>query len=155
MARLSGMKSVTQKTFTGNIDTDIAGKAREAVSALNDHDVVYVHVKAPDIMGHDNDPEGKKKAVEIFDKLVGQILDVVDLEQTYIALAADHSTPCEVGEHSGEPVPIAYYGPSVRNDKVISYDEIACQEGRIGRVTGSEYISLLFDFLNLIPKRGN
>ena len=117
--------------------------------------MVYVHLKAPDIMGHDNNPEGKVLAIEAFDRLVKSVLDQIDLEHTYLALVADHSTPCEKGEHSGEPVPVAYCGPSVRVDTVTTYDEIACQRGGISRVTGTEYISLLFDLLNIIPKQGN
>lgn len=155
MARLSGMKAISDDRFTGNIDTDVVAKANAAVAALTDHQVVYVHLKAPDIMGHDNNPLGKVAAIEAFDKLVGELIDHIDLDTTYLALVADHSTPCEVGEHSGEPVPVAYCGPSVRRDSVSVYDEIACQDGGIHRVTGAHYVSLLYDLLNLVPKQGN
>ena len=155
MGRLSGLTPIKEASFTGNLDTDVEAKATAAAKALEDNDVVYVHLKAPDIMGHDNNPEGKVLAIEAFDRLVKSVLDQIDLEHTYLALVADHSTPCEKGEHSGEPVPVAYCGPSVRVDTVTTYDEIACQRGGISRVTGTEYISLLFDLLNIIPKQGN
>lgn len=155
MARLSGMKPLTNNRFTGNVDTDVIAKAKMAVEALSDNQVVYIHLKAPDIMGHDNNPIGKVAAIEAFDKMVGELLSKIDLSTTYLALVADHSTPCEVGEHSGEPVPIAYCGPSVRRDTVTLYDEIACQQGGISRISGAHYISLLYDLLNLIPKQGN
>ncbi|WP_251388710.1 hypothetical protein [Mediterraneibacter agrestimuris] len=72
-----------------------------------------------------------------------------------MALAADHSTPCERKEHSGEPVPIVISGKSVRRDFVKEYNEIACSMGGLGRIKGSDFIRILLDYLEVTVKQGN
>ena len=76
-------------------------------------------------------------------------------ENTLIALCVDHSTPCEKGEHSGEPVPIVISGPGIRRDKVKHYDEISCAEGVINRIKGHELVWTLLDYLEVVPKQGS
>lgn len=158
VANLAGFSTVSDPSFTGNIDTDVEKKARFAVQALNENDLVVVHYKATDLMGHDNDPLGKVKAIEQFDKMVGQIVelgqDAVE-ENVIFALAADHSTPCERREHSGEPVPVVICGKNIRRDPVKAYDEISCAQGGLGRIKGSDFIDTLLDYLEVTIKRGN
>ncbi len=51
------------------------GKAEKTLAALNELDLVFVHVEAPDEMGHEGNVEGKIKAIEDFDeKVVGTVL---------------------------------------------------------------------------------
>lgn len=154
MARLSGYTAVTDESFTGNIDTNIELKARMVLEQLQTHDVVFVHMKATDVMGHDNNPKGKVEAIENYDRLVQLILDNKP-ENCIIALCADHSTPCEKGEHSGEPVPIVISGDGILSDGVETYDEVACGSGRLNRITGHDFIWSLLDYINVIPKQGN
>ena len=154
VARIAGYTPITDVRMTGSLDTDVKLKATLAVNALATHDVVVVHIKAPDLMGHDGDPQGKVKAIEVFEQLLTEI-EANRPENVVVALAADHSTPCEKGEHSGEPVPIVFHGSPVRVDTVTTYDEIACSQGGLGRIRGNDFNALLLDYLNLIPKRGN
>jgi 2,3-bisphosphoglycerate-independent phosphoglycerate mutase len=83
--------------------------------------MVYVHMKAHDVKGHD----------------------------------MNHSTPCEVGEHTGEPVPIVISGPSIRRDRVLQYNEIDCAEGRLGHLTGEDFVRTLHGLLGFVKKQGN
>ncbi|MCW6682310.1 alkaline phosphatase family protein [Aerococcaceae bacterium NML160702] len=134
VGRMSGYDVYTDKRFTGNIDTDVDLKAQMALTALETHDLVYVHLKATDVIGHDNNPHGKVQAIELFDRMVGKLM--ADLpEETLIALCADHSTPCEKGEHSGEPVPIVISGPGIFADSVQTYDEATCSQGGVRAFT--------------------
>lgn len=154
VGRMSGYDVYTDERFTGNIDTDVDLKAQMALTALETHDLVYVHLKATDVMGHDNNPHGKVQAIELFDRMVGKLM--ADLpEETLIALCADHSTPCEKGEHSGEPVPIVISGPGIFADSVQTYDEATCSQGGLGRLRGHEFVWSLLDYLEVIPKQGN
>lgn len=154
VAKLAGFETCTDERMTGNIDTDIELKAKSALEQLNTHDVVYVHLKAPDIKGHDNLPLEKVESIEKFDKMVGYILERLP-EDTYLALAADHSTPCEVGEHTGEPVPVLIYGPSIRRDRNELYNEMDCAYGGLGRISGNGMFMTMLDLLNLSHKQGN
>ena len=76
-------------------------------------------------------------------------------EEVIVALAADHSTPCERREHSGEPVPVAIWGESIRRDKIELYDEIECSAGGLGRIKENDFNRILLDYLELTKKEGN
>lgn len=157
-ARLAGFDIITEKTFTGNIDTNIEKKAELAVKALENNDLVVLHYKATDLMGHDNNPLGKVKAIEKFDTMIKITLELIknkNLDNVLVALAADHSTPCERKEHSGDPVPILICGNGIRKDFVNKYDEISCSQGGLNRIKGNDFINILLDYLEVTIKQGN
>lgn len=157
VARLLGYETLTDVEFTGNLDTNIEKKAEYALEALGKYDFVILHYKATDLMGHDGNPMGKVKAIEIYDKLLGLVKSGIE-EKGYnvvLALAADHSTPCYRMEHSGDPVPVLMNGSVIRTDRVQCYDEISCAEGGLGRIKGFEFSNLLFDFIEMTKKQGN
>lgn len=153
-AELAGFKSITDSRMTGNIDTDIELKAKLAIEEIGNNDMVYVHLKAPDVKGHDNEPFEKAKSIELFDRMVGLILEQLPAD-VYLALAADHSTPCEVGEHTGEPVPILIHGPGIRRDRNTKYNEIDCTYRGLGRLKDNEFVSTLHDLMGKVKKQGN
>lgn len=154
VARLAGFTPLTSETMTGNIDTDVYAKAKMTIEALKEHDFVLVNLKATDLFGHDGNPEKKSKAVEVFDKFIGLLLEA-NLENTIISVAADHSTPCERMEHSGDPVPILIAGPGIRQDRVTKFDEISCSYGGLGRIKGKDLSNTLYDYLEKVKKQGN
>ncbi|GKU80495.1 2,3-bisphosphoglycerate-independent phosphoglycerate mutase [Paenibacillus sp. L3-i20] len=154
VAKLAGYKTFTDSSMTGNIDTNIELKAKLAIEEIANNDIVYVHMKAPDVKGHDNKPLEKTKSIELFDQMVGMIREKLP-DNVYLALAADHSTPCEVGEHTGEPVPVLIAGPSIRKDRVSQYNEMDCAYGGMGRLTGSDFVRTLHDLLGFVKKQGN
>ncbi|UQZ81767.1 cofactor-independent phosphoglycerate mutase [Paenibacillus konkukensis] len=154
VARLAGFEALTHTAMTGNLDTDIRLKAQWALEQIAAKDMVYVHMKAPDLKGHDNDPRGKVQAIERFDEMVGLIADQLP-EDTYLAVAADHSTPCEVGEHTGDPVPVLIYGPSLRRDRVFQFTELDCVYGGLGRLTGHQFVTTLHGLMGCVRKQGS
>ena len=154
VANIAGYSLIHQVGMTGNLDTDVKLKAKLAIEALETNDIVFVHLKVPDLMGHDNNPLGKVAAIEKFEEMLSYIV-AARPENTLIALAADHSTPCQRKEHSGDPVPIVFNGPSVRIDRNDKYNEIDCAYGGMNRISGSDFASLVFDYLELTVKQGN
>ncbi|MFD9628767.1 hypothetical protein [Peribacillus muralis] len=72
-----------------------------------------------------------------------------------MALAADHSTPCEIGEHTGEPVPILIHGPGIRRDCIMQYSELDCAHGGLGHLTGNEFVRTLHGLMGVVTKQGN
>lgn len=158
VAKLAGFDAITDKRLTGNIDTDVQLKARLAIDALKTHDFVCLHLKCPDLMGHDNKPAGKVQAIELYDKMLGYVLDYlpeISTANVIIAMAADHSTPCERREHSGDPVPVVISGVNIRKDKITEYDELQAAQGGLNRISGKMFNTMLLDYLEVIPKRGN
>ncbi|XOK63004.1 2,3-bisphosphoglycerate-independent phosphoglycerate mutase [Paenibacillus elgii] len=154
VAKLAGFETFTHRGMTGNMDTDIKLKAQWTIEQITANDMVYVHLKAPDLKGHDNDPHGKVQAIELFDELVGLIARQLP-EDTYLAVAADHSTPCEIGEHSGDPVPVLIYGPSLRRDRVFEFTEIDCAYGGLGRLSGHQFVTTLHGLMGCVKKQGS
>ena len=71
------------------------------------------------------------------------------------AMAADHSTPCERREHSGDPVPVVISGSNIRKDQVEEYDEIHAAQGGLNRISGKMFNTMLLDYLEVIKKQGN
>jgi 2,3-bisphosphoglycerate-independent phosphoglycerate mutase len=97
---------------TDGPDTDYAAQAEGALAALEDHDVVMVHVESPDEAGHAGDVEGKIAAVEAIDReVVGRIAGSSD--DLRILAMPDHPTPIELKTHCGEPVPFVLHGPGI------------------------------------------
>ncbi len=138
---------------TGGIDTDAVSKARTALKVLPRYDLVYVHVKGTDVASHDGKSGEKIRVIEKIDALVGHLIENVDPDDTCIAVTADHTTSIVVGNHTGDPVPVAVSGPGVRADAVESFTERACAVGGLGRIRGKDLMLILLDLqgrVNLI-----
>jgi 2,3-bisphosphoglycerate-independent phosphoglycerate mutase len=139
----AGMKIINVSGATGLSDTNYEGKADAALKALEDHDMVFVHVEAPDEAGHIRDFRLKVKTIEDLDKrLVGRIRE--GLKEPYaIAILPDHPTPIEIGTHTRDPVPFAIYSPFLESDGVKKFDEFSARNGAFGIVKEEGLMSLL------------
>ncbi|NJE08670.1 2,3-bisphosphoglycerate-independent phosphoglycerate mutase [Thermococcus sp. M39] len=156
LAKLLGMKAEVPEGATGDLESDVMaiGKRALEVYESTDADIIFVHIKGPDIAGHDANYLGKVKIIEKADEMIGYILKNTPEEKTVYAITADHSTPCSVRDHSGDPVPIAVKGPGCRVDKVKRYDEFSCAEGMLGRIRGVNLIPIVLDLMNRRLKFG-
>jgi 2,3-bisphosphoglycerate-independent phosphoglycerate mutase len=105
----AGLEVLPVEGATGYIDTNYRGKAEKALSALKELDLVFIHVEAPDEMGHEGNVEGKVKAIEDFDaQVVGTVLQGIDnLGPFRIAVLSDHPTPLSLKTHVSDPSPFA------------------------------------------------
>lgn len=109
IAIYAGLETLPVEGATGYTDTNYLGKAERALAALRELDLVFVHVEAPDEMGHEGNLEGKIKAIEDFDeKVVGTILNGIQRFGDFrVAVMSDHPTPILLRTHTGDPSPIA------------------------------------------------
>jgi 2,3-bisphosphoglycerate-independent phosphoglycerate mutase len=156
IARMTGFVVISDPAFTANLDTDVMKKAEVAIEALKDHDVVMVHLKGTDIASHDNNPVDKKRFIESVDKACGYIMEKSSsLGEVNIALTGDHSSPCEIGEHSADPVPVVISGKGVLRDSVTSYGEHACAPGGMGRITGNQFLLSVLDLIDQTYRFGS
>jgi 2,3-bisphosphoglycerate-independent phosphoglycerate mutase len=115
LAKLVGFDVIEVPGATGFFDTNYQGKAEAAIKALKDHDLVFVHVEAPDEASHQGNAEIKKRALERIDQLVvGPVLEALkEYPQWRIMVLPDHPTPVRTCGHSREPVPFAMAGTGV------------------------------------------
>jgi 2,3-bisphosphoglycerate-independent phosphoglycerate mutase len=139
----AGMKIIDVPGATGMYDTNYEGKAEAALKALEDNDMVFVHVEAPDEAGHARDYALKVKTIEDLDeRLLGKILE--GLKEPYaIAILPDHPTPIRVGTHTRDPVPFAVHSPFLDSDDVQKFDEFSARNGSFGTVEQESLMSLL------------
>lgn len=94
---------------TGYLDTDYGAKARAAFKLLSDHDIVYIHVEAPDEASHNGNVPEKIKAIERIDKEVLGFLLKETGNNVRFLIVTDHATPVSLKTHYATPVPFAVY----------------------------------------------
>jgi 2,3-bisphosphoglycerate-independent phosphoglycerate mutase len=120
---------------TGYIDTNYEGKAKMALDILNFMDFVFVHLEAPDEMGHEGNVAGKIQAIELFDeKIVGPILNKMPSFGDYrIIVLSDHPTPLDIKTHVSDPSPFAVLSSRKEENKAagLPFNEINAQESSI------------------------
>jgi 2,3-bisphosphoglycerate-independent phosphoglycerate mutase len=122
----AGFEILQVPGVTGYLDTNYAGKAEYSLRALENVDLVYVHVEAPDEAGHSGNYVDKVKAIEDFDALVvGTIMRGAQSFKEYrILLMPDHATPIEAKTHTDEPIPFVMYDSrSIRDNTGATFDE--------------------------------
>ncbi|MBI4705319.1 MAG: cofactor-independent phosphoglycerate mutase [Deltaproteobacteria bacterium] len=146
LGRYAGMTSVPVEGATGLFDTNYEGKARGALGALGDHDLVLVHVEGPDEAGHARDLGLKIHCLESIDRrLLAPLVSGME-ERGYEAVVAvlpDHLTPVEQGCHVGEPVPVLIRDPARPPDAAARFDEEAARAGALGAMVGEDFIRAL------------
>ncbi len=155
IGKLLGIEGEIPPGATGNLDTDVGSILRATLRAIDrGYDIVFTHIKGPDIAGHDANWMGKIEIIEKIDWLVGEILKSIDLSESLIVLTSDHTTPCYVRDHTGDPVPVAIAGFGVRVDDVRHYDEVSCARGCLGRIRGTDLLSIILDLIGKRKKWG-
>lgn len=124
----SHMQVIDVPGANGGLHTNYEGKALAAVHALlkDGCDFAYVHVEAPDEMGHQGSIENKIKAIENLDSYViatvKEKLDAVG-EDYRMLILPDHPTPIRCRTHTGDPVPYILYDSRRHCKKQSRYSE--------------------------------
>jgi 2,3-bisphosphoglycerate-independent phosphoglycerate mutase len=142
IARILDMGVVDVKTSATPAET-YATWARTAQEVLPQYDGVYLHLKGPDVPGHDGDATGKQRVIEDIDEhFFGTLLPALDADGTVIAVTADHATPCEMRGHSADPVPLLV-AAGAAPDGAGRYTERAAAKGALGHLRGVDIVPLL------------
>ncbi|MGB7450772.1 MAG: hypothetical protein WBM36_01440 [Lysobacterales bacterium] len=145
LGAIFGFNAIKDKRFTATIDTDLDAKIAAVKDALSNNDLVYVHVKAPDICSHDRQPLAKRDFLQKLDRALKPLLGV----GATIAVAADHTTNSNTGSHSAEPVPALIYQPGTgRPVKSLKFGETTCSEGNMDRQLSNEFLSRVLNAMD-------
>jgi 2,3-bisphosphoglycerate-independent phosphoglycerate mutase len=122
LAKITGMEILDIKGVTDGADSDNVAQIDGALNALKRHDLVVVHIEAPDEAGHGGFIEEKVKAIEIIDKeVVGRMHQYSgDLR---VLVMPDHPTPVTVRTHTADPVPFLIWGKGVKANGVKRFTE--------------------------------
>ena len=118
LSRLIGWELIEVDGATGYVNTNYAGKGDAAVRAIDDYDLVLVHVEATDEAGHNANYTEKVYALEQIDRhIVGPVLERLKKEgdQWRMMVLPDHPTPCDIRTHTSDPVPFAIAGTGIES----------------------------------------
>ena len=145
LARCSGMEVIEVPGATGFVDTNYAGKAAAAIRAIEEFDLVYLHVEAIDECSHLGDMELKLRAIRDFDaKIVAPVLEALKGRPINFAVLPDHPVPLHLRKHTTTPVPVAVCGPAAPvPDAIDRFSETLAPGGALGRLSGEQLIRLL------------
>ena len=131
VAKVLGMDLIKIKGATGFADTNLKGKLSTAKRALKRYNFVFCHIKATDTFSHDGDFQGKKKFIEKIDR---ELKSFLGIKNTLLVVTADHSTPCELKNHSADPIPLLMYENKIKRDQIEKFSEKACKKGKLGKI---------------------
>jgi 2,3-bisphosphoglycerate-independent phosphoglycerate mutase len=126
---LAGWDRIDVPGATGYLDTDYAAKGRYGIEALKDHDIVCVHVEAPDEASHEGRVDAKIEAIEHMDRdIVGPLRKALESYGEWrILISPDHSTMIRTRAHDRAPVAWAMAGTGLAPSGA-PYDEIAARD---------------------------
>ena len=144
---LAGWDRIDVPGATGYLDTDYAAKGRFGIEALKDHDLVCVHVEAPDEASHEGRAEAKVEALERIDReIVGPLRAALEGYGDYrLLISPDHSTLLRTRAHDRAPVPWAMAGTGL-SASGLPYDEISAE------AAGGPFLDEGFKLMDLMLK---
>lgn len=145
------MYNITVEGVNGGLHTNYEGKAQAAVDALlkEGYDFAYIHVEAPDEMGHQGSVEKKIKAIEYLDaRVIAPVKEALDAsgEDYRMLVLPDHPTPICVKTHTSNPVPYLLYDSRRQESHDWKYnEEEAAAAGKLVE-KGHELMGYLFEY---------
>jgi 2,3-bisphosphoglycerate-independent phosphoglycerate mutase len=111
LAKMAGMTVLEIPGVTDSLDNDFAGQVKGALKALKNHELVVIHIEAPDEAGHAGSIEKKVEAIEKIDHEVIKQLRLWHDDSLRVLIMPDHPTPIKSQTHNDEPVPFLIWGP--------------------------------------------
>ncbi len=146
----AGMGVAKVEGANGGLHTNYEGKVEAAVKALceDGYDFAYIHVEAPDEMGHQGSVERKVQAIEYLDaRVIGPVVKQLTErgEEFRLLVLPDHPTPIRVRTHTADNVPYLLFDSTIKQSHTWNYNE---EEGRASGnlvAKGHELIDKLFE----------
>ena len=146
----AGMQVMEVEGATGSLDTNYEGKARAALKALLEDgcDFAYIHVEAPDEMGHQGNMDHKVLSIEYLDsRVIAPVKKALDAsgEDYRMMILPDHPTPIRCRTHTSDPVPYIIYDSTMQRKAIARYNE---REAAATGIFQSEGYQLMDQFIN-------
>ena len=129
----AGLTNVIVPGANGGLHTNYEGKAQAAVDALTKkgYDFAYIHVEAPDEMGHQGSVERKVQAIQYLDqRVIRPVKEQMDAagEPYRMLILPDHPTPICVRTHTSDPIPYLLYDSTVDETHTWKYCETEAEK---------------------------
>ena len=146
----AGLKNIIVEGADGTLETNYEGKAQAAVDALtkDGYDFAYIHVEAPDEMGHQGSVERKIKSIEYLDQRVIRIVkEGMDAsgEEYRMLVLPDHPTPIVLRTHTSDPVPYMLFDSTNHGSRMWHYNEREAAASGIDMPSGAALMEYFLD----------
>ncbi len=147
----AGMGVALVEGANGGLHTNYAGKVKAAVNSVtkDGYDFAYIHVEAPDEMGHQGSIQRKVEAVQLLDsQVIGPVVEKMEAagEDFRLLVLPDHPTPICKRTHTSDNVPYMLYDSTKPQSHTWNYNE---EEGRKSGNFVAEGHKLMDKFLGL------
>ena len=142
LAQLVGAEYVYTKEFELQLDDSFL-KEMGHIMINSSKDVVFCHLKGPDEPGHDNKPFQKILAIEKIDRFLFKELLKSEQGDSIFIITCDHATPCELGIHSNDKVPLLISGKGICKDGSVHFDEKTASRGKCPVKKASEVMNFV------------
>jgi 2,3-bisphosphoglycerate-independent phosphoglycerate mutase len=123
LAQMAHMEVLHISGVTDDDDNDYEAQVNGAVKALENHDLVIIHIEAPDESGHEGSASKKVSAIEEIDKKVLSRFCHGDRTKLRVLVMPDHPTPIKIRTHCDEPVPFLLWGQGFKPSGAIAFSE--------------------------------
>ncbi len=151
ICKLAGITPIKVPGATGTTNTNMQNKVKYAIDAFKTYDFLLMNIKATDVAGHDGNAVLKKEMIEKADIALEPVLDLLD--EITVMITGDHSTPCTVKDHTGDPLPVLISTNGIRSDGIEEWNEISASRGSL-RITGRDVINVLLNYSDRAEKFG-
>ena len=147
----AGMQVISVDGANGSLSTNYEGKAMAAVQAVLEDgcDFAYIHVEAPDEMGHQGSVENKIKSIEELDsrviKVVKEKMDASG-EPYRLLITPDHPTPIRCRTHTSDPVPYIIYDSTRHRKAIRAYNEKEAAASGVFEANGYQLLDKFINF---------
>lgn len=143
MAIYLGWDIIDVPGATAYLDTDYDAKARYAIQALENHDIVLIHIEAPDEAGHEGNVHEKVRAIENIDKkIIGPVYEALKKYKEFrMLILPDHYTPISKRTHTSEPVPFTVFNTGSTEKSGLSFSESNAEQTGVRIKKGHKLMS--------------
>ena len=146
----AGLHNIIVEGADGTLETNYEGKAQAAVDALtkDGYDFAYIHVEAPDEMGHQGSVERKIKSIEYLDQRVIRVVEEgmdASGEDYRMLVLPDHPTPIVLRTHSSDPVPYMLFDSTNHGSRMWHYNERVAAASGIDMPSGAAVMEYFLD----------
>ena len=124
LAQMAGMDSLKIPGVTDGLDNDYAAQAAGALEALEERDMVVIHIEAPDEAAHGGSIDEKVEAIQRIDRQVLSRLRYWRPGTLRVLIMPDHPTPIKTQTHSADPVPFVLWGAGFTTNGAKRFTEV-------------------------------
>lgn len=155
IAKILGMEIINVEGATGKPVSNVANKLKAFQENYDKFDFFFIHFKGADSLAEDGNPVAKKEYIEMVDRELKPLVQLVKDQKIVCVVTGDHTTSSRLKAHTADEVPTLITGLDVRVDGVTKFGERPAQSGGLGHMDGRHLMRYLLNLIGNEPLYGN